>query len=456
MAFLLSAYISWSWVLFAYCRGLIPEELLTTADKLFYKAKSNPSAISEDWRKAFQKGVMIFSDQQIVTGIAILIAGFANIRTISVYHYHVVVYLAWMSSNVHLTTLTVLRDFLQRNPLLRAWRVVGMLVLFGLLLVALIPTSGYLFSLTLQKVTSESDISPFGNGTAVPWYHYDGDGPLWVMAIPARCFWSLEYRRGTSTDGMISFVFLIVSYAWKVGLLYKRSEQGFRRWIRTKPLFVREKAIKVLAIRRRGLTGRDLQQYRILVSEYVVILSLLDFCESLAASIWFLTIGLAWGTLQILQPRAGIRRDIQQEENKWSFGQIMPLLLLALPLIAVLENFYSKACKLVFILVYTNESTQKRSQRRKHNPPYLSHRITTIVEITGKSPVKTTSLSKACSHHYQSLHTFVTLVRCLPKKIRQTSTVVFAYLVTPSSLRPANSMATLRPTWRVKKKPVQG
>jgi hypothetical protein len=93
--------------------------------------------------RALRQAILALSDQQIVTGIAILGAGFQGLRLggIDSYHYQTVIYLAWMSSSVHLSALSILAPILKERPALRIWRLTGMLVLLVLLVVALIPTT---------------------------------------------------------------------------------------------------------------------------------------------------------------------------------------------------------------------------------------------------------------------------------------------------------------------------
>lgn len=60
--------------------------------------------------------VMAMSDQQLVTGLAIVISGYARLQCgISFYHWKLITMLAWFSSVVHLATLLFLQDYLQRN-----------------------------------------------------------------------------------------------------------------------------------------------------------------------------------------------------------------------------------------------------------------------------------------------------------------------------------------------------
>jgi hypothetical protein len=69
------------------------------------------------WSECLYKIVMILSDQQLITGIAILItAMYLKIQgSITVYHFTIATDEAWFSSNTHLVSLTVLRGFLSEE-----------------------------------------------------------------------------------------------------------------------------------------------------------------------------------------------------------------------------------------------------------------------------------------------------------------------------------------------------
>lgn len=85
------------------------------------------------WVPVIEKVVLGLSDQQILTGLAVLIAGFWTHCSISIYHFALVNDLAWFSANVHLTTLTILKDFFLEKRVLRNWRVILMVALAILL-----------------------------------------------------------------------------------------------------------------------------------------------------------------------------------------------------------------------------------------------------------------------------------------------------------------------------------
>lgn len=87
------------------------------------------------WIPVIEKVVLNLSDQQLLTGLSVLVAGFGTHCSISVYHFAIVSDLAWFSANLHLSSLIVLQQYLLREKVPRNWRVVSM-ICTGLLLLA--------------------------------------------------------------------------------------------------------------------------------------------------------------------------------------------------------------------------------------------------------------------------------------------------------------------------------
>ena len=98
LSFILSAYICLVIAIVCYVHGMLPDALLSDYDREFIHLRSRAKG---HWFKAFTSGMMGFSDSQILQGIAILIAGFANVRTLTVYHWQLVVYMAWYARCTH-------------------------------------------------------------------------------------------------------------------------------------------------------------------------------------------------------------------------------------------------------------------------------------------------------------------------------------------------------------------
>ena len=102
------------------------------------------SRLSKKWTQALQSAVLTFSDQQSITGIAILVSGYSQLACgLAIYHWQVTVDLAWFSSITHLTTLTCLRHYFHRRPTLRVWRILLMGITVAMLACA-IGSTGFL------------------------------------------------------------------------------------------------------------------------------------------------------------------------------------------------------------------------------------------------------------------------------------------------------------------------
>lgn len=87
------------------------------------------------------KIVLALSDQQLVTGLSIMISAYSQLRCgLSFYHWRMVTTLAWFSSATHLATLLFLKQYLQRNTYIWYARVLLMTGLGVLLAAAIVPT----------------------------------------------------------------------------------------------------------------------------------------------------------------------------------------------------------------------------------------------------------------------------------------------------------------------------
>ncbi|KAL0934406.1 uncharacterized protein CTRU02_211205 [Colletotrichum truncatum] len=85
--------------------------------------------------RSFTQFILALSDQQLVTGLAILIAAVSGKNKLSKFEFSVAHSLAWFSSTTHLATLDVLRPALRsQNPWMLHTRVFGMVCVLALLL----------------------------------------------------------------------------------------------------------------------------------------------------------------------------------------------------------------------------------------------------------------------------------------------------------------------------------
>ena len=100
----------------------------------------------------------MFSDQQVVTGLALLLSGYSQLSSgLSVYHWQIIIYLAWFSSLTHMTTLTILRQLFHDSHEVRIWRLVLMSLMIVMLCIGLLPTGDAIWenNLGIGSFTSE-------------------------------------------------------------------------------------------------------------------------------------------------------------------------------------------------------------------------------------------------------------------------------------------------------------
>lgn len=187
--------------------------------------------------------VLTFSDQQVVTGIALLSSGFAQLNSgIDSYHWQILVYLVWFSSLTHLTTLTMLRQYFQEHAVSRLWRAVLMMITIIMLVCALLPTKDSLWlagSLIETDIEGEYELGPF-------------------IGIPALCFYrrlgshgdDSEYDSRASSYSKasmgVSVTILISGYLTRIIKLSSRATQTSRRWLVEKPNRLLEKTRRIL------------------------------------------------------------------------------------------------------------------------------------------------------------------------------------------------------------------
>ena len=189
----------------------------------------------EKWAKATTAALLTYSDTQVITGIAILLAGYWQLSCgISVYHWHVISNLAWFSSVTHIATLTSLRKYFQRRPTLAYCRITAMGINLILLGAASLPANYNSFDMRgiLLRVASV----PANNNS----FNIPGN----FLAFPAKCFYGQQlepeitfYYGPTLNVAMMtaSLTFLVTSYIIRGIRISTICSKVSRKWLRVKP-----------------------------------------------------------------------------------------------------------------------------------------------------------------------------------------------------------------------------
>ncbi|MCJ1232344.1 hypothetical protein MMC14_000296 [Varicellaria rhodocarpa] len=272
--------------------------------------------------ETLEKFVLAQSDQQLITGIAILIAGYINPCSMDLYHFQI--------------------DYLILNPVLRACRIVGMILTLVGLFVAQVITFGYEDSSLLAVCSLRHGIDAI---------KYSGR------------FFVLQYILG-----FISVIlYLIISYGNKaVRLSSGHSDSDLINWItrkksdrekwknrtaashfnsthrtRTSLAYEREARRKIRERNRDVTLGKRLSQ-GCSIKNFFTSMKFVsqELSDSFLIEILWLAFGNLYGLLGIIRSRVMNAPEIVGSENQMGFGQIVPLLLTVLPLLAAAEAYH--------------------------------------------------------------------------------------------------------------------
>ncbi|KAL8350250.1 hypothetical protein RB598_005529 [Gaeumannomyces tritici] len=335
---------------------------------------------------AFVECIILASDTQLLTGIAILTSGFLSLGcgsgpNISAYHWQMVVHLAWFAMATHLASLSVLRSYLRRHPHRRLFRFLLTLLLLVLLLVAAVPTVFFNWRERYFEATSGREEMEFTLSAA-------------NASSPAVCFFNIgpsrskfsqikdHYMRTLRDPESISRYSEFPSYrvlSLAGGLPNLQDTPAFQGTVfstaillvaffnRTVKLFRPLSFVLYLSLR--PIVGTSAQDacsrwlewtmptksklvrahlwrsliFRPSVALLVSARMLVDLATSQLINIYLLLFAVFWATCRLAEGRRSTDAAIvSEEENKWTFGQTLPLLLLAAPILALFSAFFTK------------------------------------------------------------------------------------------------------------------
>lgn len=296
---------------------------------------------SERWTRAFEAAVLFMGDTQIVTSVAILLSGYVQLPCgLSTYHWEMIVDLAWFSALTHLAALTSLRYYLRRRPAMAIWRVLFMGITLILLSSALYPTgyvpqnynAGYDYLITVQ------DLEHFLSSPVLCLMSGHGRAELTDNLSSAKNITHTESKIEPPFNTAliaISLTYLMISYLTRAIKLSRSAAEFTNSWLRVKPITSMcnaYRAAREFSFRSRILSSmvRGLLLICITMAEAVY-----EISNSMIWEITWLAAALIWGTFRLIQHR---HQSHLVGENTWGFGQVLALMLSALPLWSFFSN----------------------------------------------------------------------------------------------------------------------
>ena len=279
------------------------------------------------WTAVIEKVLLSLSDQQLLTGIAILISGLVKHCSISVYHFSIVSDLAWFSSCVQLTSLNVLNDYLSNRPQLRNWRICLMLVMLVLLLAYTI----------LQGHRAWFDSFPY----------------------PAQCVFDDLAGHIGDTPAMwmkVNIFLLITAYGQSVLSLYPTLFQFSIGWAYDAPLgFMRAGTTTLRQYRTRNSNSKRMTIFArscttLCTFGLVAIRAVFTCAAALLGSTYVdFFYGLGWsayGLWGLAVDRGNAKPNMDGNENDMTFGQLVPVLLLTSTIITFKDAYEGRGWSL--------------------------------------------------------------------------------------------------------------
>lgn len=125
-------------IVLAYITDSLPLWYLTSLDRRLITHTRNKLPFFSPWIEAtsrdkrvdgFARFAWALSDQQLVTGLALLISAFINTIQATNFEFGIIVALAWFSSTTHLATLNMLKDYFVQRRVIRKYRIAGMIMI---------------------------------------------------------------------------------------------------------------------------------------------------------------------------------------------------------------------------------------------------------------------------------------------------------------------------------------
>ncbi|CZR61590.1 uncharacterized protein PAC_11487 [Phialocephala subalpina] len=340
-------------MLLGYFKDTLPGDNLTWADwaflsrwhwckacRLRFGAKSSTSTLDRQCihmdpfvdhrrRKSLEKIVLTLSDQQLVTGPAMIVAALVQHCQLSCYEFQVVSSVAYLAATTHLTTLTILRQYFRENKRARDLRAIGMSLNLVLLSYCLVISTA----------------------------SYGVDGSASVQCI-------MSNLPSTGANAFIAIAFLAVNYAQSFAQLYNQNTPPLKNWLRkyccTSPRgphldedgFERWYEHEIIqSISRPGSSARRefywmravplgqaslKERLRLSLATFIALVA--DYQDGFLSEIPELLMSASYGVTQVVQSRQS-RPRISNSENVVDFGQIVPLLMLLLPIMTAIDTY---------------------------------------------------------------------------------------------------------------------
>ncbi|OQN95749.1 hypothetical protein B0A48_17939 [Cryoendolithus antarcticus] len=293
---------------------------LTSVSNLPAKTEDRRESTLPLTRENLRKILGQFSDQQLVTGLAVLTVGYIQTKTITQYHFSIVASLADLAFVVQSCSTDIVLQSLADQPVKRLWRGVAVLLFMFLALMTSVPAGNYFW--------------------------------LYNFGMPVQCIWQSfrgNYRPGwrlaVMVIGMIMQIWaiLIVAHDWFPSIYQNAVGRTVKRGILWTVLLPRRTAY-------RAANNREASN----MTSSKCLWACLEVCSGSVALFVFVATEIvfseafdllrSWAILVNSVYTVSWLRGLASEngrtgnEDTWGFGQAVAVMLLALPVFTIVET----------------------------------------------------------------------------------------------------------------------
>ncbi|KAF4845253.1 hypothetical protein CGCSCA4_v006806 [Colletotrichum siamense] len=345
-AFLGSAVMTITAVLFAYYYDAMDDDLLTEKDHQLKRRMrriisgefgenatqhSDNLAVCDgvdtqtnlrEHRKAcFTQFILALSDQQLVTGLAILITTLSSRERLSTYEFSVAHSLAWFSSTTHLATLDVLTPTLRyQNRWVLIGRITGMICVVILLL-----CTSYHTTFLTDRIRIRPHCCDF-----IPMsFLYMIQSYFAFMIICSGYIYKLSD---------LSLWYGLDAFPWTVRFLPRQPRE-------TRLLTPRQNRAKRLANHRYDKIWETEQWHRRIRCSRAI-WDILEYNQAFFSTIPAIFFSLSYGISQVVDLAFLSAPNVTKESREMGFGQLMALFLILLPFFAAGESYSGECWKI--------------------------------------------------------------------------------------------------------------
>ncbi|KAK0647986.1 hypothetical protein B0T16DRAFT_444201 [Cercophora newfieldiana] len=290
------------------------------------------------WQTASARSILILCDIQSLVGLSLLLSIFLVLpKSISAYHFMLVVQTAWFTHVAQLVTLSLLRH--TKPSFVAKWtRIIVIGAFTGLLIRLSVPTIFFgwaYFPNFPWDSPNFNSLHDFPGGTS----GLPGTAAICFFDVPRSLRWHYENGNNawTFTDtpaygsGVISLAFVVSNLAFRLLRL-----QGWLDLpVRAARQFVSKSWKSVFASAAEQESRKSRAAAHIGLATLLTARLLSDLVVSVATDFFWLVVPCVWGTVALTRTRSSAR----VQDSNWTPSQVLPVLLLAGAVLFLLGAF---------------------------------------------------------------------------------------------------------------------